>query len=832
METENTSSNILVAVRVRPLSDGELEVGHRSCCQTFGGKVVAIRKNGDQGGYLKSQQPLLNEYAFDEVFDDSVDQQEVYQRTAKPFIHHVLDGQNVTVFAYGATGAGKTHTMLGNTRADTAAQNAEGGIIPNAVKDVFHHLAVAQRSKQAAYGETFKIFVSFLEVYNEQVYDLLEPSGRILSVREDKEKGIVAAAGLTEQQVSSYEQVIDHILAGNKRRKTEATMANTVSSRSHAILQLTVKHTVRNEAGREGLIESKLSLIDLAGSERASATNNRGARLQEGANINKSLLALANCINALAENANSKKACNVKYRDSKLTHLLRSSLEGNGHLVMIANLNPSDQTYEDSHNTLKYANRAKNIKVNPAVKGLQMKETSWVEREMRFREENAHLRQTIRALEDKVIELEYFKSTVLANNGILPPDFELIDSVSLEGLPTAPAVVEEMEMDLSMSSLSTAQDVAGDFTTSTESSSFAEAEDDLTKPMHCLSPPRASKVMSRIQARESIIPTAAAKTIPAAHYTPTIPASSTVIASVSMAPVLVMTSVEEVILLEEEPAPEEVRGKKRRASLLPTMRASTRNVKRQSLVTDSGSRFSVLDCGSAPVLAASSPPPPAPPAPTAAAAPRPTIVSRVTNPMAWAAEPSAPPTKARAVPPPPPAPAPPVVSADDDDMQMDWLETSHFELGKHVKPSSAVAARSRRASTANRSSVANAAGARRKSMAEVTAMLDFLQQDVSTPAVAAPAPAPAPTRSATPAAEEGKRGRTKGLHVVDPNVLPAEHKEEVVKAAPRDRRKSVKAAFSVEAVSLSSVNDENAPTALRRSTRRASLSATSARMDV
>lgn len=397
------------------MSAGEVESGQRSCCTEIGGKIVTIKKNGDAAGYLKSQQPIVNEYAFDEVFDDDVDQMTVYNRTAKSFIPHLLEGHNVTVFAYGATGAGKTHTMLGNTRADSAAANADAGIIPNSVKDLFSLLR--KKKRQLAYGESYRVFASFLEVYNEQVYDLLESSGKILSVREDKDKGIVVAAGLTEMEVLEYEDVHELILQGNRQRKTEATMANQVSSRSHAILQLSVRHIQRQEGGREFSQESKLALIDLAGSERASATNNRGARLQEGANINKSLLALANCINALAENANNKKAGNVKYRDSKLTHLLRSSLEGNGFLIMIANINPSDLTYEDSHNTLKYANRAKNIKINPVVKESQVKDCSWVEREVKLREENAHLKAVIQQLERQVAELQRFKNSVLAGGG-------------------------------------------------------------------------------------------------------------------------------------------------------------------------------------------------------------------------------------------------------------------------------------------------------------------------------------------------------------------------------------------------------------------------------
>lgn len=403
------NGGILVAVRIRPLSKKELESGIQSCCQAIGNTSVAIKKGGDQGGYLKSQMASISEYAFDTVFDEQVTQRQVYDGSVRSFIPNLVKGQNVTVFAYGATGAGKTHTMLGNTRADESAAHAEAGIIPHAVKDMFAQ--IAQKNKTLRFGESYNVSVCFMEVYNEQVYDLLESSGKVLSLREDQEREVVVVAGITEQTVTSYDQVMEYLAQGNKNRKTESTMANAVSSRSHAVLQINVKRILRAENGRESMIESKLSLIDLAGSERASATNNRGVRLLEGANINKSLLALANCINALAENSGSGKKLNVKYRDSKLTHLLKSSLEGNCNLVMIANVNPADSTYEDSLNTLKYANRAKNIKVNATVKE-SAKDTTWVEREARFREENAQLRARVKELEAKVKELTKYKHMV------------------------------------------------------------------------------------------------------------------------------------------------------------------------------------------------------------------------------------------------------------------------------------------------------------------------------------------------------------------------------------------------------------------------------------
>lgn len=422
---DGPASNVVVAVRIRPLSSSEIAAGVKSCCQVLGSNIVTIRKEGDASQYLKSQQLTINEYGYDVVFDESSSQREVYAHTARSFIPKLIEGENVTVFAYGATGAGKTHTMLGNTRADKAAERADAGIIPNSLQDVFS--LVEKKRKNSKLGEQYQIVCNFLEVYNEQVYDLLDSSGKVLSVREDQEKGIVAVAGITDVTVSDYDHIIDLILQGNRQRKTEATMANSVSSRSHAVLQITLKHISRNDFGRETVTESKLSLIDLAGSERASATNNRGVRLQEGAAINRSLLALANCINSLSEKVNGgKKTSNVKYRDSKLTHLLKSSLEGNCNLVMIANINPSNVTYEDSHNTLKYANRAKNIKVNPTVKETA-KDSTWLERENRLRDENKALREEVACLHRQISALNEFKDSVL-RSGIQLPEGIVLDS--------------------------------------------------------------------------------------------------------------------------------------------------------------------------------------------------------------------------------------------------------------------------------------------------------------------------------------------------------------------------------------------------------------------
>lgn len=250
--------------------------------------------------------------------------------------------------------------------------------------------------------------MNYMEVYNEQVCDLLDVSNKNLPLREDPERGVVKVAGLSEHKVNNYDEVLELLMKGQVNRKTEATKANIVSSRSHAILQFTLVHTRRGPGATNITSEAKLSLIDLAGSERASATQNTGARLQEGANINKSLLALANCINALSERATSSaasfssprkvKKTNVKYRDSKLTHLLKGSLEGNCNLIMIANVNPADSSYDESYRTLQYANRAKNLKVKPGMREIGAA-TPAAEREARLKEENEELRKKLAALE-------------------------------------------------------------------------------------------------------------------------------------------------------------------------------------------------------------------------------------------------------------------------------------------------------------------------------------------------------------------------------------------------------------------------------------------------
>lgn len=208
----------------------------------------------------------------------------------------------------------------------------------------------------------FSVKLWYLEIYNEYLKDLVSPNKGFLDLREDK-KG-TSVAGISEIEVRSADEILETLRIANRNRTQEATGANETSSRSHAILQVIVEVKEKNSGVNNEVKVGKLSLIDLAGSERASATNNKGVRLLEGANINKSLLNLGNCINTLCENHEKGINKHVPYRNSKLTRLLKDSLGGNSRTVMIANISPSAHTFDDTYNTLKYADRAKNIKTN------------------------------------------------------------------------------------------------------------------------------------------------------------------------------------------------------------------------------------------------------------------------------------------------------------------------------------------------------------------------------------------------------------------------------------------------------------------------------------
>ena len=337
------TSNILVAIRCRPLTKKEKEVDDYKTVNILDDKVVVIIDPAAKANKRTKEQ----KYAFDYAFGENTGQQEIFNKTTFFLMDGVLNGYNATVFAYGPTGAGKTYTMLGEV--DTL------GIMLMSFIELFSRIEKLSKER------TYSVKISYLEIYNEIVRDLLNSTSMFLDIREDPDKGIMVS-GLKELNATSPEEVIECLRLGNKRRTCEPTEANMTSSRSHAILQILVEYKDKATGTNAEIVTGKLSLIDLAGSERASNTKNRGIRLIEGANINKSLLALGNCINALYE-ANLKGIKTyIPYRDSKLTRLLKDSLGGNCRTVMIVCISPYFAVYEDTHNTLKYANRAKNIK--------------------------------------------------------------------------------------------------------------------------------------------------------------------------------------------------------------------------------------------------------------------------------------------------------------------------------------------------------------------------------------------------------------------------------------------------------------------------------------
>ncbi|KAK3646464.1 tubulin-dependent ATPase kip3 [Elasticomyces elasticus] len=290
-------------------------------------------------------------FGFDRVFDENTTQADVYEATTKSLLDSVMDGYNATVFAYGATGCGKTHTITGTAQ--------QPGIIFLTMQELFEKVDELQTEKES------EITLSYLEIYNETIRDLLNPGAggkQGLMLREDANQA-VSVAGLSSHNPKNVQEVMDMVIRGNAHRTQSPTEANATSSRSHAVLQVNISLKDRNAATSEPLTMATLSIIDLAGSERASATKNRGERLLEGANINKSLLALGSCINALCAppSRNARNQNHVPYRNSKLTRLLKFSLGGNCRTVMIVCVSPSSQHFDETQNTLRYANRAKNI---------------------------------------------------------------------------------------------------------------------------------------------------------------------------------------------------------------------------------------------------------------------------------------------------------------------------------------------------------------------------------------------------------------------------------------------------------------------------------------
>ncbi|XP_011172425.1 kinesin-like protein KIF18A [Solenopsis invicta] len=393
-KSEDTSEiSIKVIVRIRPPNERELQDNSKTVIEVVDDKMLIFDPkeqatpfffhNVAQKGrdMLKKQNKQL-QFIFDRVFDSTSTNTDVFEGSTKSLINSLLDGYNCSVFAYGATGAGKTHTMLGNKE--------DLGITYRTVAELFSEIENQSKHRE------FNLGVSYLEIYNENVQDLLHKSGQ-LHLREDGRCGVVVA-GLEPIAIQNAEELLSLLAEGNKNRTQHPTDANKESSRSHAVFQVYIKIINKLDSQVQRV---KLSMIDLAGSERASATGCKGVRFKEGANINKSLLALGNCINNLADGIK-----HIPYRDSKLTRLLKDSLGGNCHTVMIANIAPCSITYEDTYNTLRYANRAKKIK-SYAKKNVSCE---------------MHVAGYIKIVEEQKKEIDILKSKLAVfENGTLQP---------------------------------------------------------------------------------------------------------------------------------------------------------------------------------------------------------------------------------------------------------------------------------------------------------------------------------------------------------------------------------------------------------------------------
>ncbi|KAM5174333.1 kinesin-like protein KIF21A isoform 12-T12 [Callospermophilus lateralis] len=365
-------SSVRVAVRIRPqLAKEKIEGCHICTSVTPGEPQVFLGKD--------------KAFTFDYVFDIDSQQEQIYTQCIEKLIEGCFEGYNATVFAYGQTGAGKTYTM--GTGFDVNITEGEQGIISRAVKHLFKSIEEKKHTaiKNGLPPPDFKVNAQFLELYNEEVLDLFDTTRDIdaknkksnIRIHEDSTGGIYTV-GVTTRTVNTESEMMQCLKLGALSRTTASTQMNVQSSRSHAIFTIHVCQTrmcpqvdAENATDNKMISESsqmnefetltaKFHFVDLAGSERLKRTGATGERAKEGISINCGLLALGNVISALGDK--SKRATHVPYRDSKLTRLLQDSLGGNSQTIMIACVSPSDRDFMETLNTLKYANRARNIK--------------------------------------------------------------------------------------------------------------------------------------------------------------------------------------------------------------------------------------------------------------------------------------------------------------------------------------------------------------------------------------------------------------------------------------------------------------------------------------
>lgn len=403
------AENIKVLVRCRPLSEREKTAGHKTCVDLDMVENTVTVKN------------IIGEpdrWTFDAVINNSFTQQDIFTQFIMPLTESVLNGFNATVFAYGQSGSGKTHTMTGVMGDDVLE-----GVVPRCVKHIFNSV---KKMKEESPGTSVSMYVSFMELYNGKVRDLLAKQQVSLDIRESKDHTFFVQ-GAVVAQVKLPEDVIRHLEEGTDRRRVASTELNADSSRSHSVFSLILECTETLEDGSSRAVSSKLNLVDLAGSERQGKTGASGDTLKEGCNINLSLSALGTVIDTIV-----KGGAHVPFRSSPLTMLLKDSLGGNSKTVMFANINPSERNLSETVSTLRFADRAKQIKNKPVVnmdsKDQKIAELTDMVKELRDKlskyesEGTAGLEQEVEQLREKIGELE-----VQLDNAMKSREADLVD---------------------------------------------------------------------------------------------------------------------------------------------------------------------------------------------------------------------------------------------------------------------------------------------------------------------------------------------------------------------------------------------------------------------